>query len=101
LRHFYRYLIDEGAIKKDPTRYLPMPGTWKKLPKGLSEGDLERMIDSLGTSLHDIRDRTLLLTFFASGLRESELAMLKVILIWKQARPKFGTAKAEKMVSFR
>jgi integrase/recombinase XerD len=78
LRHFFRFLIDEEEIAIDPTRNLPVPKGWKTVPKALSLTDLESMVSSLGSSWIDIRDKAILLTFFASGLRESELAALKV-----------------------
>jgi integrase/recombinase XerD len=78
LRHFYRFLIDEEEISIDPTRNLPVPKTWKTVPKALCFADLETMVGSLGTSRLAIRDKAMLLTFFASGLRESELAALKL-----------------------
>ena len=78
LRHFYRFLIDEDDIQIDPTRNLPVPKRWKTVPKSLSLADLEKMVASLGDSWLDLRDRAMLLTFFASGLRASELADLKL-----------------------
>lgn len=78
LRHFYRFLIDEEEIESDPTHNLPVPKGWKTVPKSLSLTDLDSMVASLGSSWLDVRDKAILLTFFASGLRESELAALKV-----------------------
>jgi integrase/recombinase XerD len=78
LRHLFRFLIDEEEIRIDPTRNLPVPKRWKTVPKPLSQSDLETMVASLGSSWLDVRDRAMLLTFFASGLRESELAALKM-----------------------
>jgi integrase/recombinase XerD len=78
LRTFYQFLIDEGEVQTDPTRNLPVPKTWRTVPKSLSLADLEKMIASLGASWLDVRDKAMLLTFFASGLRASELADLKM-----------------------
>jgi integrase/recombinase XerD len=78
LRHFFRFLIDEEEIEIDPTRNLPVPKGWKTVPKPLSLTDLDSMVASLGSSWLDVRDKAILLTFFASGLRESELTALKV-----------------------
>ncbi len=78
LRHFYHFLIDEEETQLDPTRNVPVPKSWKTVPKPLSLADLESMVASLGSSWLDVRDRAILLVFFASGLRESELAALKV-----------------------
>lgn len=78
LRHFYRFLVDEEEISSEPTRNLPVPKIGKTVPKALSLADLEKMVASLGTSWIDTRDKAILLTFFASGLRGSELAALKM-----------------------
>jgi integrase/recombinase XerD len=77
-RHFYRFLIDEGEIAVNPTRNLPLPKTWKTIPKALGLADLDTMVASLGDSWLEIRDRAMLLTFFASGLRATELSFLKL-----------------------
>jgi integrase/recombinase XerD len=77
-RTFYRFLMDEGEIEHDPTLNFPAPRAWKKLPKSTSQADVEKMVASLGTSPLAIRDKAMLLTFFGSGLRESELAALKL-----------------------
>jgi integrase/recombinase XerD len=84
LRHFFRFLIDEEEIKNNPARNLPVPKCWKTIPRSLASGDLDKMVAHPGISGRspaarrwiDIRDKAMLLTFFASGLRESELAAL-------------------------
>lgn len=78
LRHFYRFLIDEDEMKSDPTRNLPAPKCWNTVPRAASLADVHKMVAGLGTSWLDIRDKAMLLVLFASGLRESELARLKV-----------------------
>jgi integrase/recombinase XerD len=78
LRTFYRFLIDEGEVQTDPTRNLPVPKSWRTVPKSLSLADLEKMVASLGASWLDVRDKAMLLTFFDSGLRASELSDLRM-----------------------
>jgi integrase/recombinase XerD len=87
LRHFFRFLIDEEEIKTNPARNLPVPKCWKTIPRSLASGDLDKMIAHPGISggwslaartWIDARDKAMLLTFFASGLRESELAALRL-----------------------
>jgi len=78
LRHLFRFLIDEEETGIDPTRNLPVPKAWKTVPKSLGLADFDSMIASLGSSWLEIRDKAILLTFFSTGLRESELAALKV-----------------------
>jgi integrase/recombinase XerD len=80
LRTFYRLLLDEERIQTLPTNGVPIPKTWKALPKFLELGELEEMVrwteKQKGTIA--VRDRAILLTLFASGLRESELVNLKL-----------------------
>ena len=86
LRHFFRFLIDEEEISTNPARNLPLPRCWKTIPRSLASGDLDKMVAHSGTSGRglaarawiDLRDKAMLLTFFASGLRESELAALRL-----------------------
>jgi len=89
LRHFFRFLIDEEEIKTNPARNLPVPKCWRTVPHSLSLADLDKMVAHPGTSAGwrwsrapnpwlEIRNRAMLLTFFASGLRESELAALRL-----------------------
>ena len=87
LRHFFRFLIDEEEIKTNPARNLPVPKYWKTVPRSLGLEDLEKMVAHSGIARNrspaartwlEIRDRAILLTFFASGLRESELAALRL-----------------------
>jgi integrase/recombinase XerD len=87
LRHFFRFLIEEEEIKTNPTRNLPVPKSWKTVPRSLGLADLEKMVAHPGISRLrnpaariwlENRDKAMLLTFFASGLRESELAALRL-----------------------
>jgi len=79
LKRFYRYNLAEGTITVDPTVDMSAPQIGKSLPKSLSEEDVERLIeapnisDSLG-----LRDRAMLETLYATGLRVSELVGLTV-----------------------
>lgn len=101
MRAFYQFLIDEEEVTSDPTRNVPTPKQSKSLPKALGLPDLEKMVASLGDAWIDIRDRAMLLTFFASGLRESELANLElkdldlssgVVKVWAGKGNKDGVA---------
>jgi integrase/recombinase XerD len=78
LRQLHRFLLDEGLVEHDPTRRMPIPKTWKKVPPSLSLAEVEKMVASLGDSRLGLRDKALLLTLFSSGLRAGELTKLKV-----------------------
>jgi integrase/recombinase XerD len=82
LKRFYRYLLRENLIAADPTLNLDSPKLPRALPKTLTEADVERLLDSAdaGTML-DLRDRAMLETLYATGLRVSELVGLKLTAV--------------------
>jgi len=78
LRGFYRFLADEGIIKKNPAEFLENPKLVKRLPDVLGKEEVESILTQpdTGTKL-GFRDRTILEVLYAAGLRVSELVMLK------------------------
>ena len=79
LKRFYRYLLRENLIAADPTLNLDSPKLPRALPKTLTEADVERLLDSAGGGAPlDLRDRAMLETLYATGLRVSELVTLKL-----------------------
>jgi integrase/recombinase XerD len=79
LKRFYQYALRQGKITADPTLNISTPKLPRGLPKTLTEQDVEKLLaapdvtDPLG-----LRDRTMLETLYASGLRVSELVTLNV-----------------------
>lgn len=77
LRRFYRYLVREKVCGSDPSARIEMPRLGRPLPQSLSEEEVEALLaapdvnDSLG-----LRDRAMLETLYATGLRVSELVGL-------------------------
>jgi integrase/recombinase XerD len=79
LKRFYRYLLRENLIAADPTLNLDSPKLPRALPKSLTEADVERLLDSADTTVPaGLRDRAMLETLYATGLRVSELVGLKL-----------------------
>ncbi len=79
LRRFYRFLVREGVTQVDPTALIQSPRLGRPLPKTLTEGDVERLLGAVPTaSALGLRDRTMLETLYASGLRVSELVGLQI-----------------------
>jgi integrase/recombinase XerD len=79
LRSFYRHLRREQLIERDPTAELRGPRRSKRLPKVLSRDEVRHLIaQPRGTSSAAIRDRALLETMYACGLRASEAVSLEV-----------------------
>ncbi len=85
LRGFYKWLLLDKRIRRDPTLNLETPATWKVLPKSLAmqevEGMLERSAmraDGAPANALALRDRAILELLYAAGLRVSELTGLNV-----------------------
>jgi len=79
LRRFYRWQLARGRIVADPTLKLANPTRPSRLPKVMSEKQVGNLLvaPDLGTAL-GLRDRAMLETLYATGLRVSELVNLKL-----------------------
>ena len=79
LRRFYRHQVANGRRSSDPTLRIAMPVKPSRLPKVLSELQVERLLGAppSETPLGQ-RDRAMLETLYATGLRVSELVGLKL-----------------------
>ena len=79
LRRFYRFELDRGAVAEDPTLRIRAPKKPRRLPKQLSEAQVEALLAApdVRTAL-GLRDRAMLETLYATGLRVSELVGLKL-----------------------
>jgi len=79
LRRFYRWQLGRGRIFVDPTLKLANPARPSRLPKVMSEKQVDNLLAApdLDTPL-GLRDRAMLETLYASGLRVSELVNLKI-----------------------
>lgn len=79
LKRFYRFLLRERLIEDDPTRNLDRPKLPRALPNTLTEADVERLLAAAGDDTPaSLRDRAMLETLYATGLRVSELVALKL-----------------------
>lgn len=79
LKSFFKYLIIEKEIEVNPTDFLATPKLAKKIPEVLSFQEIEEIFAVIDMSTpHGQRDRAILETLYASGLRVSELVNLKI-----------------------
>ncbi len=79
LKRFYRYAARERVVEADPTLRVDAPKIPRSLPKTLSEADVERLLLApKPSSPRGLRDKAMLETLYASGLRVSELVALKL-----------------------
>ena len=78
LKRFYRYCLRERRIDADPTLKLDPPKRTPRFPKSLSEADVEALLAAPDPATPlGLRDRAMLETLYATGLRVSELVTLK------------------------
>lgn len=90
LRRFYQYLLREELIVDDPTAQLESPKLGRPLPKSLTEEQVEKLLQAPDTETTlGLRDRAMLETLYATGLRVSELVGLTL----QQANLQAGVVK--------
>lgn len=74
IKRFYNYLLRENKIDHDPCANVVSPSIGKSLPKTLSEADIEKLIQAPNiTTALGIRDRAMIETLYATGMRVTEL----------------------------
>ena len=78
VRSFYRYALGRGRVSKDPSRMITGPKKEKPLPQFLKEDEMNRLLDDgeWGDDFKSVRARTVLMTFYETGMRLSELVGL-------------------------
>lgn len=83
LRTYYRFLVGEGHVARDPSGGVELPKMWRRLPEVLTVAEIESL---LGAPTPDEplgwRDRALLEVAYGTGVRVSELVGLCVPDIW-------------------
>ncbi len=89
LRGFYKWLILDKRIARDPTLHQDSPAAWKVLPKALAPEEMATMLEQAklaaehpsghaGADAAALRDRAILELLYAGALRVSELTALRV-----------------------
>jgi integrase/recombinase XerD len=82
LKRFYRYCLRERRVAADPTLKLDPPKRTPRFPKSISEADVEALLAAPDTATPlGLRDRAMLETLYATGLRVSELVGLKIFAV--------------------
>lgn len=79
LKSFFKYLLVEELIDQDPALLIETPKIGRNLPDVLSVNEIERMLRTFDLSVsHGVRNRAILETLYACGIRVSELTNLKL-----------------------
>jgi integrase/recombinase XerD len=84
LRGFYRWLLRDKRVGRDPTVNIEAPASWKVLPKSLAEGEVGEMLERTGAAARSdaadglaLRDHAMLELLYAGGLRVGEIVALR------------------------
>jgi integrase/recombinase XerD len=82
LKRFFQFALREGLRRDDPAADLESPKLPRSLPKSLSEAQVEALLEAPNVETpQGLRDRAMLETLYASGLRVSELIGLKTMQV--------------------
>lgn len=79
IRSYYTYLIRSGEVRFDPTTSLMTPKVEKKLPRVLSNPEIDALLSQPDTNENKgMRDKAMLEVLYATGIRVSELIGLNL-----------------------
>jgi integrase/recombinase XerD len=82
LKRFYGFALREGLRADDPASRIEAPKLGRSLPKSLSEAEVEALLAAPDVeTAGGLRDRAMLETLYASGLRVTELVSLKTVQV--------------------
>ena len=81
IKHLYRYLTSIGSTQADVTESMDLPKSRRTLPEALSVEEMQRLLDVIAAPTdaavpptpYELRDRAILETMYACGLRVSEV----------------------------
>ena len=96
-RGFYRFLMIDGRLHANPSEDLRPPRAWKVLPRYLSVEDVDRLIAQPDVSTpRGLRDRAVIELLYATGMRVSELVVLRPADVHLDASYLTCTGKGDK-----
>ena len=79
IKTFFRFLVREKITKQDPTSLMESPKLWRRIPETLSIVEVEGLISQPDLKRRGgLRDRAILETLYATGMRVSELTHLRL-----------------------
>jgi len=75
LRSLYRFALSRGLVEKDPAHLVTGPKRSKPIPQFVRESEMNQLIDHVEwkDTFEDVEARTIVMTFYETGVRVSEL----------------------------
>ncbi len=101
IRMFHRFAVGEGLTQNDPTQNIDTPKLPKTLPDVLSQDEIETILCQPNTAKRlGIRDKAILETMYATGMRVTEVITLKQSNVYKDEGivRVFGKGSKERIV---
>jgi integrase/recombinase XerC len=80
LKSFYKFLMREGVLEKNPTDRVILPKMAKKLPVFVQESEMNRLLDGrfFTDDFQGKRDKAVISLFYGTGIRLSELKDIRL-----------------------
>jgi len=81
LKSFYKFLLKKGEITSDPLLKVIAPKSQKRLPEFVKENDLDTLLNNIPfeDDFEGQRNKLIIVTFYLTGMRLSELIQIKTI----------------------
>ena len=101
VRTYFKFLVNEGHLARDPSERLESPKRWRTLPAVLTREEVERLLAAPNTDEPlAVRDRALLELAYATGMRVSELVSITLqhIVFDEGIARVFGKGSKERLV---
>ena len=103
IKNFFKYLINNNILDKDPTKIIIPPKQNRKIPSILSIEEIDLILASLDTDKAiDLRDKAIISVLYSCGIRVSELISLTLtnLFIDDDIIKIFGKGNKERIVPF-
>lgn len=101
VRSYFRFMLGEGELVRDPSERLEAPKKWRTLPEVLTVDEAEKLLGSVDLEQPmAFRDRAMLELAYGAGLRVSEWITLSVrdVLMDDHLLRVFGKGSKERLV---
>ena len=103
VRVFFKFLLGEGAIKRNLAEFISGPKQWERIPKVLTTGQIDRLLSEPRPDVDEmwIRDRAILEFCYATGMRASEVVNLRLedVYIDRACCRRFGKGSKEQILN--
>jgi integrase/recombinase XerD len=97
VKGFFKFLLFEGHVKRDPTEFVERPQYQEYIPRFLNKEEIEELLMAPDCDSADgLRDRALMEFMYATGIRVSELVSINALDIDFLTRVVKVTGKAGK-----